>query len=416
MTVQDRKGKSDIKPQTFKFFEGLLAASIDGIVITDNTHNIIVTNKTFCSFFGQNIRNMLETSLLDWLNQCKDDGPGVWSKIDKEVRHRGFCHNIEFCIMAMKKKRYFSVNASVLEQTDNEESSIISIWRDVTDQKQKQEELNKLNRVLMEKADKLEKSEKALTYLLEDVNEIRDNLERANIKLKELDQLKSMFIASMSHELRTPLNSIIGFTGIILQGIDGEINPQQKNHLGRANRSAKHLLSLINDIIDLSKVEAGKVDIFLEDIVLDEVISDAVENVRLQANEKRLALDVSVPHGVRMNTDRRRLYQCILNYLSNAVKFTETGTISITAHDTNGEVEIIVSDTGIGISRQNQQRLFKPFVRIDSHLRAKTLGTGLGLYLTRKLITELLGGTVDVQSQPGKGSTFTLRLPKVIKG
>jgi signal transduction histidine kinase len=97
------------------------------------------------------------------------------------------------------------------------------------------------------------------------------------------------------------------------------------------------------------------------------------------------------------------------------VKFTESGTISITAHETNGEVEIIVSDTGIGISKEDQHRLFKPFVRIDSHLRTKTLGTGLGLYLTRKLITELLGGTVDVQSQPGKGSTFTLRLPKELK-
>ncbi|MGR3173653.1 MAG: CHASE domain-containing protein [Candidatus Scalindua sp.] len=261
-------------------------------------------------------------------------------------------------------------------------------------------------------AEELETKVEERTAELIEINII---LEKANTRLKELDQLKSMFIASMSHELRTPLNSIIGFTGIILQGMDGEINSQQNDHLGRVNRSAKHLLSLINDIIDLSKVEAGKVDVFPEDIALDEVVNEAVESVRLQANEKGLALDVSVPKGVRMNTDRKRLYQCILNYLSNAVKFTESGTISITAHDTNGEVEIIVSDTGIGISRQDQQRLFKPFVRIDSHLRAKTLGTGLGLYLTRKLTTELLGGTVGVQSQPGKGSTFTLRLPKEIK-
>jgi signal transduction histidine kinase len=275
--------------------------------------------------------------------------------------------------------------------------------------------ISKHSEELEEETKKLEESEKALTCSLEDVNEARSNLEKANIKLKELDQLKSMFVASMSHELRTPLNSIIGFTGIILQGIDGEINPQQKDHLGRVNRSGKHLLALINDVIDISKIEAGKIDVFVEDFVLDEVINEAVDGVRLQANEKRLALDVSVPPGVRMTTDRKRLYQCILNYLSNAVKFTETGTISVTAHETSAGVEVIVSDTGIGISKEDQQRLFKPFEQIDSHLRIKTLGTGLGLYLTKKLTTEVLGGTVDVQSQPGKGSTFTLRLPRVIK-
>ena len=267
---------------------------------------------------------------------------------------------------------------------------------------------------VQEKADRLAKSEDALVHLLEDVNKVRDNLEKANTKLRELDKLKSMFIASMSHELRTPLNSIIGFTGIILQGIDGEINPQQNDHLGRVNRSAKHLLELINDVIDLSKVEAGKVEVFVEDIVLDDLVNEAVDSVRIQAEGKILDLDVSVPQGLHMTTDKRRLYQCILNYLSNAVKFTESGTVSITAHETNGKVEIVVSDTGIGIPKEDQQRLFKPFVRIDSHLRSKILGTGLGLYLTRKLTTELLQGTVDVQSLQGKGSIFTLRVPKVI--
>ena len=281
--------------------------------------------------------------------------------------------------------------------------------------KESNSRLEQQQKIIVKQKEKLQKKNLQLVQARNKEEEQTKELTRANIKLKELDKLKSMFIASMSHELRTPLNSIIGFTGIILQGIAGEINPQQKDHLDRVNRSAKHLLSLINDIIDLSKVEAGKIDVFVEDVVLDEVINETVDSVRLQANEKRLALDVSVPPGVRMNTDRERLCQCILNYLSNAVKFTETGTISVTAHETNGEVEIIVSDTGIGISKEDQQRLFKPFERIDSHLRAKTLGTGLGLYLTRKLTTELLGGTVDVQSQPGKGSTFTLRLPKVIK-
>ncbi|MCQ4574234.1 MAG: sensor histidine kinase [Candidatus Brocadiales bacterium] len=237
-------------------------------------------------------------------------------------------------------------------------------------------------------------------------------LAKANTRLKELDQLKSMFIASMSHELRTPLNSIIGFTGVLLQGMVGEISEKQKDHLNRVNRSAKHLLGLINDIIDISRVEAGKVEVFIEEFTLDDVIKEAVESVQPQIKEKGLTLEVSIPPGVLLKTDRKRLLQCILNYLSNAVKFTEAGTVSIAAREIDGEVEISVSDTGIGISEQDQAKLFKPFVRLDSHLRTRTLGTGLGLYLTQKLTTEVLGGTVAAQSQPGKGSTFTLRLPK----
>ncbi|MEE9610059.1 MAG: ATP-binding protein, partial [Desulfatiglandales bacterium] len=141
----------------------------------------------------------------------------------------------------------------------------------------------------------------------------------------------------------------------------------------------------------------------------------AVESVQPQINEKGLTLFVSIPPGVRLKTDRKRLLQCILNYLSNAVKFTEAGTVSIAAREIDGEVEISVTDTGVGIAKEDLTKLFNAFVRLDSALRTRTLGTGLGLYLTQKLATEVLGGTVVAQSQPGQGSTFTLRLPKELK-
>ena len=201
----------------------------------------------------------------------------------------------------------------------------------------------------------------------------------------------------------------------MLEGMDGEINSRQKDHLGRVNRSAKHLHSLINDIIDISKIEAGKSEVFVEEFMLDGVINEAVGSIQTRANEKELALEVNAPPGVRLNTDRKRVLQCILNYLSNAVKFTEAGTISVAAREIDGEVEITVSDTGIGISEEDQAELFKPFVRLDSHLRTQTLGTGLGLYLTGKLATELLRGTVTARSHLGQGSTFTLKLPKELK-
>ncbi len=243
-----------------------------------------------------------------------------------------------------------------------------------------------------------------------------DELEKANIHLKGMDRLKSMFIASMSHELRTPLNSIIGFTGVILQGMTGEINERQKDQLSRVYRSAKHLLSLISDVIDISKVEAGRGDVFPEPFLLSEIVEEAVENIQPQLKLGKLALEVDVPDNLQMNTDRKRLLQCLINYLSNAVKFTEQGGITLAAREVDEMVEISVTDTGIGIAEEDIDKLFEAFERLETHLRVKAGGTGLGLYLTRKLVTELLKGEVMVSSEKGKGSMFGLRIPKFIAG
>jgi two-component system sensor histidine kinase EvgS len=241
--------------------------------------------------------------------------------------------------------------------------------------------------------------------------EIDKKLSEANKGLKKLDQLKSMFIASMSHELRTPLNSIIGFTGIILQGMTGPLNDKQQDHLRRVYNSAKHLLALITDVIDISKIEAGRIDVFPEDVILSEIVDEAVINIEPQLKAKNLELKISVPNDLQMHTDRKRLLQCIINYLSNAVKFTEVGSITISARKCDDKVEILVADTGIGISQPDQSKLFEAFERLDSHLRVKAGGTGLGLYLTRKLAAEILDGEILVRSRQGQGSTFGLLVP-----
>ena len=311
---------------------------------------------------------------------------------------------------------------------------------------------------LKEKTDKIEESRKALTYLVEDVNKAREDLEKANERLKELDQLKSMFIASMSHELRTPLNSIIGFTGIILQGLTGEINAEQKDQLKRVSGSAKHLLNLITDIIDISKIEAGKVEVYTEEFDLDGVVKEAISSLKPEIDNKGLGLEISLLPDLQLTTDRKRLLQCILNYLSNAVKFTEKGKIKITAHEVgataglmprdvgtrdertkdegrkgegrkdeetavvlgreatgrSSSIVISVADTGIGIKEEDIPKLFGSFVRLDTPLRTVIPGTGLGLYLTKKLATEVLKGSVSVESKYGEGSVFTLRIPRRI--
>jgi signal transduction histidine kinase len=228
--------------------------------------------------------------------------------------------------------------------------------------------------------------------LEERVRERTEALQHANLKLMELDRLKSMFIASISHELRTPLNSIIGFTGIILQELAGPINEEQEDQLTRVYRAAQHLLNLISDVIDISKIEAGKVELTEEDFQLREVIEEALSQVKNQIDTKKLALEVTVPHDLPLHTDRKRLFQCIINYLSNAVKFTERGNIRIAAREVGDTLEITVKDTGIGIRQEDLPRLFNSFVRIDSPLTNSLPGTGLGLYLTKKIVTEVLGG------------------------
>jgi len=241
--------------------------------------------------------------------------------------------------------------------------------------------------------------------------EIDKKLFAANQSLKKIDQLKSMFIASMSHELRTPLNSIIGFTGVILMGMTGPLNEKQKDHLTRVNESAKHLLALITDVIDISKIEAGKIDIFPQDVNLAKLVDEAIITIQPQLQVKKLKLNVSVPDDLNLFTDRKRLLQCIINFLSNAVKYTEEGDVTIEAQKVDSKVNIMVSDTGIGIPPEDFPKLFNAFERLDSHLRIKAGGTGLGLYLIRKLATDILEGEIFFNSKKGKGSTFGLIIP-----
>ena len=225
------------------------------------------------------------------------------------------------------------------------------------------------------------------------------------------DRIKSMFVASMSHELRTPLNSIIGFLGVVLQGMSGELNPQQKSQLSRAYQSSKHLLSLISDVIDISKIEAGYLEVYAEHFELKPLLDEVQQAVHHIMEEKHLALYVTCAEGLIIETDRKRLYQVLLNVVSNGLKYTEKGHVNVTAKVEHGQVIIHTQDTGIGLDEAGLAKLFKPFERVESRLKIKTLGTGLGLYLTHSILTKLLGGNITVQSMPEMGSTFIITLP-----
>lgn len=272
--------------------------------------------------------------------------------------------------------------------------AIIGIAYDITERKQNEEELRKHRE-----------------HLEELVRERTTDLEHANTRLRELDRLKSMFIASMSHELRTPLNSIIGFTGMTVQGLSGELNDEQRDNLTRVYQSAKHLLALITDVIDISKIEAGRIETFPTDFTLRALVDEAVQSILPQAREQGLHVDVEVPVDLTLYLDRKRLMQCLLNLLSNAVKFTEAGGITVSARRIDHELALAVTDTGIGIAEEDLPKLFEAFERLETHLRVKVGGTGLGLYLTKKIVTDIFHGQITVQSQVGVGSTFTIRIP-----
>jgi signal transduction histidine kinase len=286
--------------------------------------------------------------------------------------------------------------------------------KDTAERKQAEEKIREysenLEQKVKERTAELEEAQKALVILLEDMNQAKEELEKANIQLQELDQLKSLFIASMSHELRTPLNSIIGFTGIILQGMTGEITEEQRKQLTMVKSSANHLLDLINDIIDMSKIEAGKVELSIEEFDLSTIVQEVKDSFRVAAAEKGIRLSLKTPKRLVIKSDERRTKQVLMNLVSNAIKFTDRGEIGIKVAKKGGMAEISVSDTGIGIREEDMDKLFRAFSQITNADRPTQEGTGLGLHLSKK-IAGLLGGKIWAESEFGRGSVFTFALP-----
>ena len=239
------------------------------------------------------------------------------------------------------------------------------------------------------------------------VGELRVN----NLQLERANRLKSEFLASVSHELRTPMNAIIGYTKLMLDGLDGEMTAQQQTDLFRVAQAADNLLGLINGLLDLAKIEAGKMELNVEEVNINDVTDEALELVRPHADEKGLQVRALIPLGLpNVWADRARVRQVLANMLANAVKFTERGTVSVAATAAEGWVTVSVSDTGVGISPEAQAYVFDEFRQADSSTTRRYGGTGLGLAISKRLVT-LHGGRIWVDSEVGRGSSFHFTLP-----
>ena len=236
-------------------------------------------------------------------------------------------------------------------------------------------------------------------------------IEDKSRQLAEASQHKSQFLANMSHELRTPLNAILGYAELIIDNVYGETPDKMRDVLDRIQRNGKHLLGLINDVLDLSKIEAGQLSLALADYSLKDVVHGVYSAVEPLASEKKLAFKVQVPSNLpRGRGDERRLTQVLLNLVGNAIKFTDRGEVVVKAVAANGTFSLSVRDTGPGIAENDQAKLFQEFQQADNSITRKKGGTGLGLAISKRII-ELHGGKIWVESRPGQGSTFSFTLP-----
>jgi signal transduction histidine kinase len=299
-----------------------------------------------------------------------------------------------------------AISGKVLSE-HGEVTAVVTILHDRTEALEKA----KLYEKLKQASEKLEAKVREATAELIRRNEL---LQRQAIELEQASQLKSQFLANMSHEFRTPLNAILGYTSMLLGGVNGEMTPPQKKNLTRVDSNAKHLLSIINDLLDISRIEAGKMPLHLEEFAVPALFAELLAEVEPLISKARLTASTEVPPDLpTLVSDRQKVKQIVLNLLTNAIKFTPEGTVKVVAaYDaTRQDFTISVQDTGIGIAAQDQERIFEDFRQADNSVTRQYGGAGLGLSICRRL-THMLGGRIEVKSEIGRGSAFTLHVPR----
>jgi protein-histidine pros-kinase len=362
------------------WYRALVEAAPDAMVISDAAGRIMLVNAQTERVFGYS-RDQLIGQLVDVLvpEQFRDKHPGYRADYTAHPRARAMGADLELRGLRKDATQFpVEISLSPIETPDG--TLVSSSIRDITDRR-------RVERALQEK----------------------------NVELERASRAKDQFLASMSHELRTPLNAVIGFTGTLLMRLPGPLTSDQEKQLHTVQASARHLLSLINDLLDLAKIESGNVELNLQPVPVCDVVREVCTSLQPAAQKKGLALNLHLPAAELMaRTDRRSLSQILINLTNNAIKFTERGEVRLevarVAIAGAMALHISVVDGGIGIRQEDQVRLFEAFGKVGKATAAES--TGLGLHLSRKL-AELLGGTISLSSVYGSGSRFTLTVPEL---
>lgn len=375
-------------------YRNLIEHANTGIVII---HELLLTylNERTAEMIGYTVKEVINTPFTDYIHP--DELPTVLDRYQRRMVGEDIPPIYETALRHRNGSR-IDVEFSIGMITYKGMRAEFVFIRDITERKRVEAELREAHCKLQEAKDAVDKKVKERTQQL---MEAKEEAECAN-------RMKSIFLASMSHELRTPLNSIIGFTGIILQGLAGELNDEQKTQLNMVYASSKHLLALINDLLDISKIESGELAPDLEEFNLAEVGMEVRDSLKPKAEDKELKLIWDVP-DINMTSDERRFKQILMNLVNNAIKFTEEGEVEVKVIEKDKSVEVMVKDTGVGVKKEDLHKLFAPFTQLE-YTVSNEKGTGLGLYLVRNLV-RLLNGDIRVESEYGKGSIFTLTLP-----
>jgi PAS domain S-box-containing protein len=364
-----------------KKFRHLIEYANDAIFIADTHGTIIEVNKKSCEFTGYTREELLSKKLIDFVKSSeREKNRKMFAQVEEGISTENF-----ETTLIRKDGTAMTILLNMVMSEFSGERIIQGIARDITQRK------------IMEKERE--------SYI--------KALEKLNEKLAEADKLKTQFLATMSHELRTPLNSIIGFTDIILAGMSGPISEEVREQLEIVSGSSKHLLNLINDILDLSRIESGKLELILTTFTLEDIIQEVVRIHSPMAKEKSLQLSYDLQPGLpSITNDKTRIKQILMNLVNNAIKYTHEGSVSLEARlsRNNQLVHITVRDTGIGISQENVKDIFQAFKQLDSGSTRRYEGAGLGLYLSKKLV-DLLGGEISVESEKNKGSVFVVSFP-----
>jgi PAS domain S-box-containing protein len=380
-------GARDITPQKglekqlrdSQFYtRSLIESNIDALMTTDPLGIITDVNQQMEALTGCTREELIGTPFKNYFTDPRRAEEGI-----RQVLHETRVTNYELTARSKSgNATVVSYNATTFNDQAGKLQGVFAAARDVTERKR-----------------------------------FEQTLQEKNVELENASLAKDRFLASMSHELRTPLNAIIGFTGTLLMKLSGPLTDEQEESLTTVRASGRHLLSLINDLLDLAKIESGKVELNMDILNCRSIMEEVSSTLKTLAEGKKLKFELRLPENdLLVRTDRRSLTQILINLTNNAIKFTQKGSVSIELHGQreNGQAhaDISVVDTGVGIRPEDQPKLFQAFMQVDSSSTRSYEGTGLGLHVSQKL-AKMIGGQVSFESEYGKGSRFTVSVPLV---